>query len=204
MVYLLLESLIPFPAHLNENLNGLFNTLFLYIAQHTSAHPLVETWLLAQCKYQIISCAKLCETKLIPWSLLVDFCWAFFNYYYLFGRFSLLVGCFGLFGFFFKKLKESLVSNCKTWVFLLMSMVEQCQEEWQYQHWRQISREVWLVWCFPCNCRPQWRNVVLFGEGQSEAQLRRANVQVCWHPPYSWLLMEVWICCITFPKYFSE
>lgn len=32
-------------------------------------------------------------------------------------------------------------------------------------------------------------------------QLRRVSVQVCWHPPYIWLLMEVWFCYITFPKY---
>ncbi|KAL2310801.1 hypothetical protein Nmel_002476 [Mimus melanotis] len=35
-------------------------------------------------------------------------------------------------------------------------------------------------------------------------QLRRVNVLVCWHPPYTWLLMEVWIFCITFPKHYRE
>lgn len=44
------------------------------------------------------------------------------------------------------------------------------QEEWQYQHRRQMGREVWLVWCLPCSYRPQWRKIVLSGEGQSKTQ----------------------------------
>lgn len=51
-----------------------------------------------------------------------------------------------------------------------MNMVDQCQVEWRYQHWWWMGREVWLVWCFPCSCRPQWKKVVLFVEGQTKAQ----------------------------------
>lgn len=75
---------------------------------------------------------------------------------------------------FFQKTKERFkfyAEKCEyfSW-WMWWSSAWSTQEEWQYQYRRQMGREVWLVRCLPCSYRPQWRKVILLGEGQTKTE----------------------------------
>lgn len=179
--------------------SGFFSALFLYTAQHTSAHPLLAwAWLLTQCKHQIISCAKLCETKVIPWSLLLVFLFVFYI------CIISLAGFHCWFGVLFQKTKGRSKFHTEKHEYFSWWWSNARKSDSTSIEGRQVGK--WNLFGVSLAVVDHIEEKLFYlGKARLESkptapQLRRLNVQVCWHPPYTWLLMEYGSIASPFPN----